>query len=138
MNTIDTLKALTTTSPSLRGKENLTLRIDPGIGAPSIVNGLKEYLEKRKKVEVIKLIFDEDEVGYLDRTDFLASALVVITGIGASDGATTPGYSEIVKLIDLCCPVKRCSKRLLVTSYDRDNPPFCDDHQRLMKPCDDT
>jgi hypothetical protein len=52
-----------------------------------------------------------------------------------SAGATLPGNPSDVTLFQLCCPTAGCPQILLVTNYDENDPPTCDDHGTAMEPC---
>jgi len=140
MTTIDDFRALT--RPSVGGQVDLSIRLDAGVGVPSIVAVLSENFGREEKLKVIKLIFDENEVRYILRTDFISSTLPgafsTTRGVGHADGVTLPGAGMSVTFIALCCPVEGCGKMLFVTSYDEDDPPLCEDHATPMTPCDET
>ena len=133
MITLDDLIAKTT--PSGYGKKaNVTFKLDPDVKVENIVEGLEEFFGKAPSQKVIKLLFDTGERRYLNRNDFMSLVSVGYRGIGAHDGGTLPGQPGIT-FIKLCCTEKNCKEVIWVTSYDEDDPPLCDDHQKPMKPC---
>lgn len=132
MITIDDLRAKTATKSS--SKSNVAFKLEPDLTIETIVENLENYFGKAPKQKVIRLIFEGGERRYLKRTDFMTLVNVSTRGIGAHDGATLPGRAP-VKFIKLCCPNKDCNEVLWVTNYDKNAPPYCDNHTKPMKPC---
>ena len=138
MTTFDDLKALTTPSIGRPSKVDLAVKLDSDLTLNSAVEVLEEYFGRNKKRKFIKVVFPDNDFGYLARTDFMMAAPMSTRGLGGSDGASLPKESpSTVKFIQLCCANPNCPKILLVTNYDPSDPPYCDDHRTIMKPCDE-
>ncbi len=136
MKTFDDLKALTKSSIGKSTKVNLAVKFDPDLALNSALDVLEDYFTSVKP-KIIKVIFADDDFGYLARADFMTATPMSSRGIGSGDGASLPKQApSTVKFIFLCCANPKCPKKLGVTNYDPNDPPYCDDHKTIMKPCE--
>ena len=135
---IDDLKALTKARVSLKVRKNVTVEIHPDLTAEIVIRNLEDYFGRREKQDVVRLVFKGEKSRYLLRTDFYNLVQTSSRGIGESDGGTLPGTPSVVKFRELCCKVPGCFEVLLVTHYDKDDPPACRSHPKSkMEPCNE-
>jgi hypothetical protein len=136
MITLDKLKALMKSEVKVKDKRRVTLVMDEQTHAETVVRGLEDYFGRREKQKAVKLSLGNVELGYILRTDLYNLVSVGKRGVGDSDGATLPGEISDVTLIELCCPTAGCPQVLLVTEFDKNDPPTCGTHGTPMEPCE--
>jgi hypothetical protein len=134
MITMDDLYALTKSEAGVKDKKQVTLVLDPQESAETTVRYLKNYFGRREKQRAIRLVRGGKELGYLLRSDLYTLVSLGTRGVGDSDHATLPGTPGVT-LIELCCPTAGCPQVLLVTEFDENDPPTCDEHGTPMELC---
>lgn len=127
MLTLDVLKAKAQQTISPPIEEDVTLLLDSDEEVESAVKDLFQYFGEDDKRQAILLIVRGEEVGYLRRIDLYDFVTIGTKGIGSSDHFKLPGEHRF-RLLQLRCPIKDCTHRLLVMHFDEDNPPKCAIH----------
>jgi len=134
MITMDDLFALTKSAANVEDEKRVTLVLDPQISAEEAVRQLVHYFGKEEQ-KAIKLSLEGQDRGYMLRSDIPFLMTFGTRGVDDSAGASLPGGLSDVTLIKLCCPTAGCPQVLLVTNYDENDPPTCDDHETAMERC---
>jgi len=138
MMNIKKLKNLANKSYSIADAGQVTLKIEAGEKAETIVNQLQDYFGRNEDQQTVRLIFEDGKIGLLQRDDLYALANEGTRGIGDSDGSKLPGMPD-VELIELCCKKEGCAQILLDIRYDSNDPTFCKLHPTTkMEPCNET
>lgn len=140
MITMNKLKAkLKNRVPAAGAGPIATLELDSAETAARALFGLEDYFGQDDRRKAVKLVLGDGMSGYLHRADLLQLISLTTRGLGESDGMSLPGDITDVTLIELCCPVRGCKHRLLVTRFDANDPPKCKAHPKSkMKPCHET
>lgn len=137
MATIDKLRELAEKSIPTASESEVTLELRPDDTAEVIVKGLKDYFGRDDQRKSIRIVFDDGEIGWLQRKSLYKLASLSSKGLGDSDGMDIPTPSPThVELIRLCCPQVGCDSVRLVTRFKEDNPPRCKIHKSIsMERC---
>jgi len=132
--TMNDLFALTKSAVTVEDEKRVTLVLDPHTTAEEVVSHLVSYFGQREQ-KAIRLKLAGQDRGYVLRSDIPFLMTFGTRGVDDSAGATLPGDPSHVTLIQLCCPTASCAQVLLVTNYDEDDPPTCEDHDTVMERC---
>lgn len=134
MITMDDLFALTKSEVNVKDEKRVTLVLDPHTSAEEAVSRLVSYFGQGEQ-KAVKLRLEGQDRGYMLRSDIPFLMTFGTRGVDDSAGATLPGDPSHVTLTELCCPTAGCGQVLLVTNYDENDPPTCDDHDTAMERC---
>ncbi len=125
MSNLETLTArLRTTTEHADMVE--TLELPSSISSGQAINLLAEYFGTHEESQAAYLVIDDQESGYLLRSDLYDLTSLLFKGIGESGYGALPGQPQY-RLIELCCPVLNCSEKLYVMRVP-EQPRYCKVH----------
>jgi hypothetical protein len=127
MLTLDDVKAAARPVANVDATTDATLDVPANPHVAGLVDVLTQYFGEDDSRAAIRLVVGGEELGYVHREDLYALASASQKGIGSSDYAALPGRANY-RLIGLRCPVVGCTHRLMVTTFDEEDPPKCTVH----------
>jgi hypothetical protein len=122
------------------------LRLSRGSEVQPAIGALEDYFGGDVGRQAILVVLDDEEQGYLERTDayeffpafnrgFGDSIRAFVPGIAVPAAPGTGGPAQTAGMIKLVCPMSPCPRSpVYVATYDSGDQLFCDVHGQAFRP----
>ncbi len=104
------------------------LALARGDNAEATIAWLVDYFGADDTRQVVGLVVDGKEVGYLEAVDLYHLVEVSTRALGVADAAILPGTPRSLRFLELRCPVVGCAEGRWVMLFDEENAPPCRQH----------
>ncbi len=111
--------------------ETPAVMVSARVPSDSVVDALVRCFGENEHRAMVRFIVDEEEIGYLTRSDLYSFVGPRQRSVGQSGQAGLPGEPRF-RVLALRCPISGCGSRRVVMHVDETDPLGCPRHPATL------